>query len=392
MRCLSKSAPPRASARCRGDRECKLALGLARESQLTLDVPLADAAEVEAARRRAFDAGIYGPRIFVDWSHPYHGADNNPVSNDKLARGPYLTQFLADPRYAPLPQVAVSAAGRMFKAFGHLAFKEREAPWLNTLAAFNGYNSTLLWRREIAPALMVHRNTFIATSTKVYFGDDQSCKIFDAATGESRGEITLPAEQAGGTFWKWMALDRDTLYALIGDQELRDPTIRAKRETHGWPWDSLSPGFNSKEQPWGYGKILIAVDVPSKRICWRNRQRLPMDARAVCVKNGRLYAFSFGNYLMCLNAKTGDTEFFLTKQDEPDLFATLGDYQTRQDWRSNWRTTARLRCSDQALYFAGPALERLVAVAADSGKVMWSHPYSNYQLILQGDNLYGISG
>ena len=81
-----------------------------------------------------------------------------------------------------------------------------------------------------------------------------------------------------------------------------------------------------------------------------------MDARAVCMKSGRLYAFSFGNYLSCLDAKTGDTLFYLTKQDAPDLFAALGEYQQRQDWRSNWRTTALLRCSDQALYFAGPAL------------------------------------
>ena len=163
-----------------GDRGCDLALSLARESELMLYVQLSDAAEVETARRRAFEAGLYGTRIFVeqgpmehlhladnladaviaddvvektpitealrvvrpqgkiilgareetkpfpagvdDWSHPYHGPDNNPVSKDTLARGPYLTQFLADPRYAPLPQVAVAAAGRAFEAFGHIAF------------------------------------------------------------------------------------------------------------------------------------------------------------------------------------------------------------------------------------------------------------------------------
>ena len=433
-----------------GDRDCNLALALARESELMLYVQLAEAAEVEAARRRAFDAGLYGTRIFVergpterlhladnvadaviasgpaekmpvaealrvvrpqgrvilgarqetkpfpagvdDWSHPYHGSDNNPVSKDTVARGPYLTQFLADPRYAPLPQVAVSAAGRVFKAFGHIAFKEREEPWLNTLAAFNGYNGTLLWRREIAPALMVHRNTLIATATNVYFGDDHSCKVFDAATGALKEEIAPPADQAGGTFWKWMALDGNVLYALIGEQELRDPTIRARRETHGWPWDPLSPGFNQNEQPWGYGKTLVAIDLTSKSILWRYRERKPMDARAVCMKGGRLYAFSFGNYLTCLDAKTGGELYRLDKENASQLFETLGEYQNRQDWRSNWRTTALLRCSDQALYFAGPAMQRLVAVAADSGKVLWSHPYSNYQLILQGDSLYGISG
>jgi outer membrane protein assembly factor BamB len=433
-----------------GDRGCTVALSLARQSELMLYVQLADAAEVEAARRRAYEAGLYGTRIFVeqgslgrlhladniadavvatgpaemmslaealrvvrpqgivilgvrqqtkpfpagvdDWTHPYHGPDNNPVSNDRLARGPYLTQFLADPRYAPLPQVAVTAAGRVFKVFGHIAFKEREEPWLNTLAAFNGYNGTLLWRREIAPGLMVHRNTLIATATNVYFADDQSCKVFDAATGESKEEIALPAGETGGTFWKWMALDGQVLYALIGEQEQRDPTIRARLNSHGWPWDPLSPGFNQPEQPWGYGKTLVAIDLATRRIQWRYHEDKPIDARAVCLKNGRLYAFSFGNYLTCLDARNGSQFYRHTKANAPELFDTLGEYQNRQDWRSNWRTTALLRCSDRALYFAGPAMQRLVAVAADTGKVMWSHPYSNYQLILQGDALYGISG
>lgn len=431
-----------------GDRDCRLALALARESELMLYVQLTEASEVQAARQRAFDTGLYGTRVFVeqgpmerlhladnvadaliapgpaekmpadealrvvrpqgrvilgartetkpfpsgvdDWSHPYHSPDNNPVSNDKLARGPYLTQFLADPRYAPLPQVAVSAAGRVFKAFGHIAFKEREEPWLNTLAAFNGYNGTLLWRRETAPALMVHRNTLIATATNVYFADDKSCKVLDAATGELKDEIV--PDGTDGTFWKWMALDGNFLYALIGAQEKRDPTIRARINNHGWPWDPLSPGFNQKEQPWGYGRTLVALDLATKQVRWRYREEQPMDARAVCMKGGRVYAFSFGNYLTCLDAKTGKQVYRHTKENAPQLFETLGDYQNRQDWRSNWRTTALLRCSDQALYFAGPAMERLVAVAAESGKPLWSHPYSNYQLILEGDNLYGISG
>jgi hypothetical protein len=250
------------------------------------------------------------------------------VSKDTLARGPYLTQFLADPRYAPLPQVAVAAAGRVFKAFGHIAFKEREEPWLNTLAAFSGYNGTLLWRREIAPALMVHRNTLIATATNVYFADDQSCKVFDAATGEPKGEIAPPAGLAGGTFWKWMALEGNVLYAMIGEQELRDPTLRTRSTNHGWPWAPLSPGFNSKEQPWGYGNTLLAIDVNSKNILWRYTEKQPMDARAVCMKNGRIYAFSFGNYLTCLDANTGSPVYRLLPGDSPQLFEALGEYQS----------------------------------------------------------------
>ena len=122
---------------------------------------------------KPFPAGV------DDWSHPYHGPDNNPQSQDRVAQGPYLTQFLADPRYAPLPQVAVASGGRVFKAFGHVAFKTREEPLLNKLVAFNGYNGTMLWQRDLTAGIMVHRNTFVATPPTLYVGDDKSCKLID---------------------------------------------------------------------------------------------------------------------------------------------------------------------------------------------------------------------
>ena len=46
-----------------------------------------------------------------EWSHPYHGPDNNPLATDTLARGPYRTRFLATPWYGPMPQVTVTAGG-----------------------------------------------------------------------------------------------------------------------------------------------------------------------------------------------------------------------------------------------------------------------------------------
>jgi outer membrane protein assembly factor BamB len=433
-----------------GDPQCELALKLARETELLLYLQFADPQTVEAARRQADAAGFYGTRIFIeqgpanrlyladnladaliaagpaaglpeaealrvlhprgkallgqkelvkpvpagvdDWSHFYHGPDNNPLSRDQVARGPYLTQFLADPRYAPLPQIAVASAGRVFKLFGHIAFKEREEPWLDTMAAFNGYNGAFLWRRPIAPALMVHRSTFIATPDKLYFGDDKSCKVLDAATGELRDEIAPPAEQAGGTFWKWMALEKGVLYALLGEQERRDPVLRTRSESHGWPWDPLSPGFNRPEHDWGFGRTLLAIDPPSKKILWRYQENEPIDSRALCMKNGRIYLFRFGTYLACLAAEDGKVLWRKTPANAPELFKSLGQYSKRQDWRTNWRTAAYLKCSDQALYFAGTPIEKLLAVAADTGRLLWEHPYNNYQLILREDGVYGLPG
>ena len=433
-----------------GDPKCELALKLVRLSELLIYVQLPCAEDVEAARKAADAAGFYGTRIYVDkgaltrlhladnladavvvvgdvtgiceaevlrvlrpggkallgqkelvklplegvddWSHPYHGPDNNPQSKDSVARAPYLTQFMAEPRYAPMPQVAVTSAGRVFKAFGHVAFKKREEAFLNKLVAFNSYNGTLLWMRDMNPSVMVHRNTMIATPTTLYLGDDKSCKLIDTATGRLMDEIIPPTDVAGGTFWKWMGLEDGVLYALIGQQEQKDPTKRWDLKGHGWPWDPISEGFNQPEHPWGYGRNVLAIDPKTKKVLWNYRENEPIDSRAMCMKNGRIYIFRFGSFLACLNAKTGRVVWRKTPDNAPELFESLGTYLHRQDWRTNWRTTAYLKCSDKALYFAGPQVGKLLAVSTKDGSVLWENPYDNFQLVLRDDGLYGISG
>jgi len=432
------------------DIQCKQAIELAQETELLVYVQLSRAHDLTSARRAADEAGYYGRRIFVehgplnqlypadnladvvvatgepkglneaevlrvlrpggkailgqkmlakpvptgvdDWSHPYHGPDNNPQSNDQVARGPYLTQFLAEPRYGPLPQVAVASAGRVFKAFGHIAFKVREEPLLNTLAAFNGYNGTLLWKRELSPKYMIHRNTIIATPATLYVADDKSCKLIDPETGKLLDEIIPPVETAGGTFWKWMGLEDGVLYALTGEQEQVDPIVRQKRQVHGWPWVPLSPGFDRPNYPWGYGRNLLAIEPKTKRILWRYHENEPIDSRAVCMKNGRIYFYRFGEYLGALNAKTGKVIWRKTKKNAPALFAAMGEYLNRCGPWANWRSTVYLKCSDEVLYFAGPQAGKLLAVSAKDGRVLWEDPYNNFQLVLRDEGLYGFSG
>jgi outer membrane protein assembly factor BamB len=433
-----------------GDPVCELALELARESELLIYIQLPQAKDVEKARRIADDAGFYGTRIFVakgplnklhladniadsvvavgrarsvsreevlrvlrpegkaligrkviskpfpegvdDWTHAYHGPDNNPLSQDRLIRAPYMTQFLADPRYGPAPQLAVTAGGRLFKAFGHVAWHEREEAFLNTLVAFNGFNGTMLWKRALPEGLMVHRNTMIATPETLFFGDDKSCKLIDTVTGATKGEIIPPVDLAGGTFWKWMALEDGVLYSLLGESELKDETMRWKRNAHGWPWDGISRGYNQPEQPWGFGRNLLAIDPKTKKVLWHYREEEPIDGRAVCMKNGRIFAFRFGTYLTCLDSRTGQVLWRKSKDNDTELFRALGVYFTRQGWQTNWRTTVYLKCSDSALYFAGPQLGKLLAVSTEDGRILWQDPYDNFQLVIYPDALYAISG
>ena len=434
-----------------GDTKCENALELAKHSDLLIYVQLRRAQDLEEARKRVDEAGFYGTRIFVeqgpltkiqvadnladvvivlfkipeevetevlrilrpegkailgpdktlikpfpkgvdDWTHPYHGPDNNPQSEDKVIVAPYLTQFLAEPRYAPLPQVAVGSAGRMFKEFGHVAFKVREEPFLNKLVAFNGYNGTILWQRDLTEGVMIHRNTMIATPATLYVGDDKSCKLIDTVTGELKDEIIPPLERARGTFWKWMALEDGVLYALMGEQEQRDPTRRWGRDLHGWPWNPISKGFNQPNHPWGFGRNVLAIDPESKKVLWSHREDEPIDSRAMCMKDGRIYIFRFGAYLACLDAKNGDVLWRRTPDNARALFKSLGSYLNRQDWRTNWRTTCYLKCTDEALYFAGPQVGKLLAVSAKDGSILWENLYSNFQLVIRDDGPYAISG
>ena len=432
---------PRGICAMAGDREARQAIELARASELTVYVQLGDADEVAAARRAAESAGLLNRRVYVEqgsdtrlhladnladlvvlvsdaqgrvpeaevlrvlrpggkgrlgketitkpmpqgvdqWTHPYHGPDNNPQSADQIARAPYLTQFLAEPYYGPMPEVTVISGGRMFKAFGSRAFLRPQWPVLNTLMAFNAYNGTLLWQRPLDPDFMIHRNTMIATPDTLYLADATSCKLLDAATGELKDEIKVPEDLSDGPVWKWMALDAGVLYALVGEKEppgdaLKGPGFRGA----GWPW------WKIEHYAWGFGRTILAIDPASKKVLWQHRETEPLDTRAMCMKGERLFFYSHRKFLGCLNAKTGETVW---KTDEPAVLDAIGEHHPAQFPATGFATSAYAKCSEEAIYFAGPTRTKLVAVSAKDGKLLWQYPQGAFQLVLRDNTLYAL--
>ncbi len=450
------------------DPRCELALGLAGSSELTFYVQVSGAEDRQAACRAADAAGMYGTRIYVgsgepttihmadnladavvatgdsagipraevlrvlrpggkallgqqivtkpvpdgadDWTHSYYAPDNNPQSNDRLALAPYLTQFIAEPHHGPAPQNVVASAGRVFIAFGHIAWKQRAEPWLDTLMAVNGFNGTMLWKRPLTSGIMVDRNTMIATPTALYLGDEKSCKVIDPETGEVTDEITVPVELTGGTFWKWMAIADGVLYALVGEQEPLDGVKRWRRTVGGWPWNEISEGynvkdpasfepetwkrdqpFNLKEHQWGFSKTLLAIDLKTKDVLWHHQEQLPIDSRALCMKNGRLFFSHFGEYIACLDANSGKEIWRRTAEKDAELFKAIGPYCPYQIAYTGWRSTIYLRCSDEALIFAGPQVFDVTAVSTDDGRYLWTYKADrNPHVLIRDDGLYII--
>jgi len=330
-----------------------------------------------------------------DWSYPYHGPDNNPQSVDKYARAPYLTQFIAEPKFAPSPAVTVAAGGRVFRACGHLAHKANQNDMLNTLLAVNAYNGTILWKRSLNEGFMVLRNTIIATPETVYLADDESCKLLDAATGAVKDEIVSPEPQIDGTVWKWMALDGDILCGLVGDEEFKASVLRSNAfGVGGWPRANW-PGFDYQDAKtaWGQGRTLFAFNTKTKKVVWRHREQEFIDGRAVCMGGGRVYFLSPEKFLGCLDAETGEVVW---KTSDPDLLAAIGPRFAAQPRWTGLSPMIYVRCNDEYLFFSGPRMPRVIAVSTRDGKLAWQKEVpmadgGSVHLLLREDAIYAVA-
>lgn len=327
------------------------------------------------------------PAGFDDWSHPYHGPDNNPNSTDRYVKGEFRTQFVGMPQFSPMPEQSVVAGGRIFKAMGHIAHKSNQNEMLNTLLCINAYNGTILWRRKLSEGFMIHRNTMIATDDALYMGDHESCKVIDAKTGEVSREIKIAADLTDGPVWKWMALKGDVLYALVGNPEVTVETLPSLNRGLGhWPWGMWKGhDYADPRTAFGFGRTLVAVDRHTGKLLWHYRDDEFLDARAVCMKGDRWYCLSPGKFLVCVDATNGK---LLWRNSSADLLEAIGPNERAQHFLTGYATTCYMKCSDDYLFFAGPQRKRMVVASTQDGRLLWTHDNGNLQLVLRPDAIY----
>lgn len=344
---------------------------------------------------RPLGSARVGKRSFVkpipsgsdDWTHPYHGPDNNTQSDDQLVRGEFQTQFIGYPQFSPMPEQTVVAGGRIYKAMGHIAHKANQNEMLNQLLCINAYNGTILWSHPLSDGFMLHRNTMVATDDGLYMGDHESCKVIDAITGRIRRELTVDASLTDGPVWKWMALQGDTLFALVGNPEVEIRTVRSDRPGIGhWPWGMWDGhDYNDPRTAFGHGRTLVAMDRNTGKLLWHYRHDDFLDARAVCMKNDRIYAYCPEHVLICLDAKTGS---LIWKNDDRELLDAIGPNGQAQHYVTGYATSAYMKCSDEYLFFAGPQRPRMVVASTVDGRLHWTNEVGNLQLVLRPEAIY----
>ncbi len=322
-----------------------------------------------------------------DWSHPYHGPDNNPQSDDQLVRGSLRTQFIGFPKFSPMPEQTVVAGGRIYKAMGHIAHKANQNEMLNTLLCINAYNGTIVWKRPLSPGFMLHRNTMIATDDALYLGDHEACKIIDGESGEIRDQITVDTDISDGPVWKWMAMRDGILFALVGNPEAKIETQRAIRRGLGhWPWGMWDGhDYDDPRTSFGFGRTVVAIDIKTKERLWNYRDDEFLDARAICMNESQIFCYCPGKFLASIDRYTGK---LLWKNTDKELLDAIGDNEKAQHYITGYATTCYMKCSEDFLFFAGPQRSQMVVASAKDGKLAWTHETGNLQLVLRDDGVW----
>ena len=352
-----------------------------------------------AARKKSLARGEGGLWIHIekpvpegidDWSHWEHGPDNNPVSTDSVIKAPYMTQWLGLPYYITMPAITTAAGGRVFIAMGHIAHHEREEKWLNTLMAANGYNGTLLWARKLPDGYLAHRSAFVATPEAFWMirGDGDGVDLLDPDTGVARDRIEIP-EVLGD--WKWIALDRGVLFALVGKEKDPPETTIVRSPDPHWSWGELSRGYYEPRVPWGFGTTLLAYDTKARKLLWSHIEEKPVDSRAVVLGGGgagggRLCFYGPDSRIGCLDAKSGAVVW---TNDDPKVRDLIEERGRGLTSTPGFRTTCYALWTPKALFFEAQTHMNVVAVSLDDGRLLWRRKKttSNPNMIYVEDHL-----
>jgi len=301
------------------------------------------------------------PANIDDWTHYFHSASGNPVSNDTAVGPPRRLQWVGGPRWArhhdhmASMTSLVAAKGRLFYIFdeGNLASIQYPSHW--RLTARDAFNGTILWKREIdrwntrqwplksGPAHLTRR--LVAVGDRVYttLSLDAPAAALDAASGKTL--LTY----AGSERTREILVTDGCLLALVGLAPSRLPEFHRQST---YVWDNT----RRANQDWAWGgekRRIMAFEADSGKPLWQVEAPV---APCSLASDGARVVYYDGQKVACRDHKTGKPLW----TSEPIRAAM--PVQTS--------TGPRTLLYDDVVLFAGNT-GQMTALDAKTGKTLW---------------------
>ena len=297
-----------------------------------------------------------------DWTHYLHDPLGTSVSQDRVAGHPRGMRWTGGPYWARTHEhtasmtAMVSAAGRVFYVMDEGPVESIQLPSNFVLTARDAYNGTVLWKRPVpgwfnalfplksGPGWLPRR--LVAVGDRVYVapgvGNDMLC--LDAATGKvlqtyKDSATTFELIVSDGTVFAAVDIDREVCDYV---QQHPDCWKERSRASAKWQWD--------RDQ----GKRTIkAFQADTGKLLWKREMPVaPMTLTA----NESMVCFYDGSAVVALDRRSGKDLWTADVVDAPKL----------QTGASGPRMVL---CGDRVVL---SPVGSIVAIAAKTGKVLWS--------------------
>lgn len=245
----------------------------------------------------------------ADWTHQSGDIANTLKSNDQRVKLPLGVLWFGGssnmdvlPRHGHGPPQQV-VAGRLY------------IEGMNSISARDVYTGRVLWQRVFEdlgtfdvyydktyedtpldpkynqvhiPGANARGTNYVVTEDRVYLVVGNRCLILDAVTGEDRGKIELPKNDAGEEpEWGFIGVYENILLGGVGFAKYRE------RNTLEFESDAAltgnKAGFGSKSLDRAASRAIVAFDRSSGQQLWRQDARHSFWHNGIVAGGGRVY-------------------------------------------------------------------------------------------------------